>query len=162
MSEKTERLLAICGEIEEIGERLKGFAKEIKETTNKAFQPVIIGVEERKETGIPTLEQQLDGATPKIRKAVLNVRDRIFKISPDIEERITKTMICYYSGGKGMAWFGLSGKKLKLHLRKGTYTDRYDKINPKGWGGYPVLSLKEDELDIEYLINLLKQAHEKE
>jgi len=131
-------------------------------TISKAPQSAIRGVEERKEVEIPTLEEQLDRAAPKIREAFLNIRDRIFQIGQDIEEKITGKMICYYSGGKGMAWFDLSGKRLELHLRKGTYADQYDKINPKGWGGYPVLRLREDELDIEYLIDLLRQAYEKE
>jgi len=131
-------------------------------TISKAPQSAMRGIEERKEVEIPTLEEQLDRAAPKIREAFLNIRDRIFQIGQDIEEKITGKMICYYSGGKGMAWFDLSGKRLKLHLRKGTYADQYNKINPKGWGGYPVLRLREDELDIKYLIDLLRQAYEKE
>jgi len=131
-------------------------------TISKVLQPAIINIKERKEAEIPTLEEQLDRATPKIKETFLNIRDHIFQISQDIEEKVTRTMICYYSGGKGMAWFEFSGKRLKLHLRKGTYTDQYNKIKPEGWGGYPELSLKENELNIEYLIDILRQAYEKE
>jgi hypothetical protein len=131
-------------------------------TLSKVPQPTIRGVEERKEVEIPTLEEQLDRAAPKIREAFLDIRGRIFQIGQDIEEKITGKMICYYSGGKGMAWFDLGGKRLELHLRKGIYADKHNKIKPEGWGGYPVLRLRENELDIEYLIDLLRQAYDKE
>jgi len=66
----------------------------------------------------------------------------------------------YYSGGKGMAWFDLSGKRLRIHLRKGKYSDKKKKLR-EGWGGYPHLTLKEDEIDINYLTDLLSQAYQK-
>lgn len=111
----------------------------------------------------PTIEQHLAKTAPKIRQVFLNIREEIFQIGQDIVEKTTKKMICYYSGGKGLAWFDFSGKRLRLHLRKGTYSDKYGKLKP-GFGGYPALTLREDELDvehIEYLKDLIRQGYEK-
>lgn len=114
--------------------------------------------------GPPTIEEHLAKTAPKIRQAFLNIREEIFQIGEDIEEKTTKTMICYYNGGKGLAWFNFSGKRLRLHLRKGTYSDKYGKLKP-GFGDCPSLTLRQDELDvehIEYLKDLIRQAYEKQ
>jgi hypothetical protein len=113
------------------------------------------------EVALPTLEEQLERTIPSIRNSFSVLRDKIFGFGDDIEEKLTSKMICYYSGGKGMAWFGLSGRRLKIHLRKGIYSDKKNKLNPSGWGGYPEISVREDEIDIDYLTDLLLQAYQK-
>lgn len=115
-------------------------------------------IKTKQETPPPTIEELLNRASPAIKEAFLTLRDKIFRFGDDVEEITTSTMICYYSGGKGMAWFEC-GKRLKIHLRKGEYQDKKNKLNP-GWGGYPEISVKEDEIDIDYLADLLLQAYQ--
>ena len=52
--------------------------------------------------------------------------------------------------------------KLRIHLRKGKYKDRYKKIKPEGWGGYPELLVKDSEIDsnlVRYIKGLIWQAY---
>lgn len=67
-------------------------------------------------------------------------------------------MVTFISNGKGMVWFSPLVTKIKIHLRKGEYTDKYNKIK-KGWGGYPLLSVSSDDMDIDYLKDLFFQAY---
>jgi hypothetical protein len=117
---------------------------------------------EEGEAGVAlTLEQRLEKTSDKIRSAFLSLRDNIFNLGDDIVEKLTNTMVCYYSGGKGMAWFNLESKgALTIHLRKGNYNDKNNKITPDGWGGYPYIRLRENEIDINYLKDILIQAYQ--
>jgi predicted transport protein len=110
----------------------------------------------------PTVEQILGKVTPAIKNNFLILRERILKLN-NVEEKTTAKFINYYSNGKGMAWFYFpSGKRLELHLRKGKYSDTKRKINyTTGWGSYPVITLKEKEINIDYLFDLLSQAYHK-
>ena len=51
---------------------------------------------------------------------------------------------------------------LRVHFRKeGKYHDKYNRLVPEGWGGYPEITFKEHELDEEclnYVKSLIKEA----
>lgn len=110
---------------------------------------------------IAPLDQKLAKLPAKIKETFLTIRHSIFQLGKDIEEKLLPWMICYFRGGEGIAWFDIREKKITLYLRKGEYLDKYDKTRER-WNGYPVVILKEEELDIEhieYLIDLLRQAY---
>jgi predicted transport protein len=110
---------------------------------------------------IAPLDQQLDRLPAQVKETFLTIRNRIFQLGKDVEERLAPGMICYFRGGEGMAWIDLGGKRIRIHLRKGEYLDKYGKIE-NGLAGYPVLSLREDELDIEhieYVMDLIRQVY---
>lgn len=67
-------------------------------------------------------------------------------------------MVAFISEGRGMVWIHPLVTKLKIYLRKGKYTDKYKKIK-EGWGGYPLLSVSSDDMDLDYLKDLFKQAY---
>ncbi len=119
--------------------------------------------EEQEAQETVSMDMQVDSAKSKVKEAFLNIRDWLLKYDENIEEIHKKTMICYYSNGKGLVWVELpSGKGIKLHLRKGNYKE-VEKIKMNGWGGYPEITFKEDELsdsNIELIKNLIKQAHD--
>lgn len=110
-----------------------------------------------------TLESVMNRGSETIKEIVSSLRDFIFSISDDIEERVKSSMISYYSNGKGLVWVAPINKKLKLHLRKGKYNNDYDLIKFEGWGGYPELIIPEDKLNqelITYVKSLIKKAYE--
>lgn len=88
------------------------------------------------------------------------IREEIYQIDDSIEEKITKTMFGYYSGGKGLIWIQPSKNRLTIHLRKGNYRDIRKKIKPKGWGDYPEVVFSEQDVDIDYIRDLIQQAYE--
>ena len=114
------------------------------------------------EVKVYTLEKLLEVASPDVKEAFFTIKDEIDQIDGGIQEKIKKSMVCYYSGGKGLVWIEIKKKGLYFHLRKGKYKDELKKIEKDGWGGYPTLHLKENELDlahIKYLKNILNQAY---
>ena len=100
-----------------------------------------------KEIKIHTEDEFLKSKTinPKIVDLYLELKNEIFKIDESIDQKITKTMSCFYSGGKGMVWFDPWKHQLRVHLRKGKYPNKYKKLNPSGWGGYPEITVRENE-----------------
>ena len=104
----------------------------------------------------------LEGVSKKIKDAYYKIKEEIYQIDSGIDERIKKTMNCFYSDGKGLVWVAPKKKSIQFHLRKGKYSDKYGKIKPEGWGGYPELHLSEDDIDLSYLKDLFEQAFAKE
>ncbi len=137
-------------------------AKESVKTISKGGRAV---EKVSKEIRTYTEEELLEGKASVIKDAVFTLKEEILSIDPDIEEKITKTMICYYSGGKGLVWINPKKRSLKVHLRKGRYKDKFRRINPEGWGGYPMVTSTEDQLEdiqhMKYLKDLLRQAYNK-
>lgn len=89
-----------------------------------------------------------------------NIKEEIYQIDNSIYEKITKTMICFYSDGKGLIWINPQKNRIRIHLRKGIYRDKYNIIKKDGWGGYPELILQENDIDLTYLRDLFQQAYE--
>lgn len=99
-------------------------------------------------------------ASENIKDAYFKIKEEIYQLDSSIYEKITKTMVCFYSDGKGLVWVEPKKKSIKLYLRKGKYSDKYGKIKPEGWGGYPELTLSEDDMDFSYLKNIFRQAYD--
>ena len=119
------------------------------------------------------LEKLLNLATPRVKKAIEEIRKSIFLLGDDVQERFTSKMICYDTINKNntgrkiraLFWFNLAnGTFLRIHLRKnGNYPDLYNKIVPIGWGEYPELTFKEDELgseQLEYIKDLARRSYQ--
>ena len=113
-----------------------------------------------KEIRTYTEEELLNNCSDEIVEGFHNIREEIHQIDNNITEKIMKTMICYYSDGKGLAWVNPNPKNIRIHLRKGDYKDSLGIVKKEGWGGYPQLTMKEDEIDIRYLRNLFEQAYD--
>jgi hypothetical protein len=110
-----------------------------------------------------SLESVMDKGSDSIKKIILQLRDWIFNISDEIDERVKSSMISYYSNGKGLVWIAPSNKRFKLHLRKGEYNNDYKLIKFDGWGGYPELNISEDQFNNEieeYVKGLIMKAYE--
>lgn len=104
----------------------------------------------------------LENISENIKDAYYQIKEEVYQLDSGIEEKIMKTMSCFYSDGKGLVWINPRKKSIKLYLRKGKYSDKYGKIKPEGWGGYPELILPEDDINLTYLKDLFKQAFAKE
>ena len=112
------------------------------------------------EIKVYTVEKLLEGSSDAVRDAYFLLREEIYQVDGNAEERPAKTMIGYYSYGRGLLWIHPQKNRITIHLRKGTYTDKYGKLKYGGLGGYPVINLAENDFDIVYLRGLIKQAYE--
>lgn len=119
-------------------------------------------MEVNKEVSVYEEKEMLKTRKPSeaIQKLYFELKDELLKIDDSIDQRITKTMSCYYSGGKGLVWINPNKHILRIHLRKGEYPDTFKKLNPSGWGGYPEIGIKESELnDLNYIDYIKKLIH---
>jgi len=110
-----------------------------------------------------SLESVLNKGSNSIKEIVLKLRESIFNISDEIDERVKSSMVSYYSNGKGLIWIEPNNKRLKLHLRKGKYRNDYNLIKFDGWGGYPELNISENQLNNEieeYIKELIMNAYD--
>lgn len=108
-----------------------------------------------------TEDRMLEGIDEEIKEAYLTVKDIIYQINSDVEERIKKTMIGYRADGKGLVWIKPTKKSITLWLRKGRYNDQHGKIIPEGWGNYPELRLSAKEIDTLFIRELIEHANRK-
>lgn len=122
-----------------------------------------------------SLDILLNRTTPKIRNTILELRKFLLQLSNDVEEQCTKRMITYHTRNisitpkkgrrtKGLFWINLTkGSVLRVHLRKkGNYQDKFNRIVPEGWGEYPEITFKENEINnqcLEYLKSLISEAY---
>ncbi|MBI5308482.1 MAG: hypothetical protein HZB37_09185 [Planctomycetes bacterium] len=111
------------------------------------------------EVDVYTEERLLEGNDEDVRQAYWAIKDIIQQINPDVEFRVKKSMVCFYTDGRGLVWVRPESRKITLFLRKGLYDDRYEKIIPEGWGKYPELRLSAQDIDLLYVRNLLQQAN---
>ena len=119
-------------------------------------------IEVNREVSVYEEKEMLKNRKPSepIRKLYYELKDELLKIDDSIDQKITKTMSCYYSGGKGLVWINPNKHMLKIHLRKGEYPDTFKRLNPSGWGGYPEIGIKESELnDLNYIDYIKKLIH---
>jgi hypothetical protein len=110
-----------------------------------------------------TLESVMNKGSVSVKVIISQLREYIFSISDEIDERVKSSMISYYSNGKGLIWIAPTNKRFKLHLRKGVYSNEYNLIKFKGWGGYPELSIAEEQYNDEiekYIKGIIFQAYE--
>ena len=110
-----------------------------------------------------SLENVLDKGSDSVKEIILKLREWIFSISDEIDERVKSSMISYYCNGKGLIWIAPINKKFKLHLRKGNYNNEKSLIKFEGWGGYPELIITAEQYNNEieeYVKGIIKQAYE--
>jgi hypothetical protein len=109
-----------------------------------------------------SLDSVLEKGSDKIRAIILKLRDYIFEMSDEIDERVKSSMISYYSNNKGMIWIHPSSNRLIIHLRKGKYDNKYQLIKYDGWGGYPELHVGAEQFDDQtekYVKSIILQAY---
>ena len=104
-------------------------------------------------------EELLDGVEDETREAYMVIKEMVYQVNPDVEERIKKTMVCFYAGGKGLIWVKPTKKNITVWLRKGNYKDRDGKIIQNGWGNYPELHLASNEIDTIFIRKLIERAN---
>lgn len=101
----------------------------------------------------------LNGVADEIREAYMFIKQIVYHINPDVEEKIKKSMICYYAGGKGLIWVKPTKRNITIWLRKGDYKDRHGQKIKDGWGNYPELHLSANEIDTIFIRKLIEQAN---
>ncbi len=112
-----------------------------------------------KEIQVFTEGYLLENSSQDIIDAYNSIKEIIFEINNDVEEKIKKTMNCFYSDGKGLIWVSPSKNKIVLYLRKGNYEDKSGVTIPPGWGNYPELRLSADDIDLFFIKKLIEKAN---
>jgi len=107
-----------------------------------------------------TEEDLLRSSSSKIKTAFSSIKEVVYNLDGEIDEKVGKTMVNFTLDDRGLVFVRPQKKKIRLWLRKGKYKDKNDKLLPKGWGGYPFIYFSEDEFDIDYIKELIKQACE--
>ncbi|HAL44343.1 MAG TPA: hypothetical protein DCP47_00230 [Phycisphaerales bacterium] len=106
-----------------------------------------------------TEDNLLDEAEQEVRDAYKLIKNIVYQANPDVEEKIMKTMVCFYAGGKGLMWLQPNKKSVTIYLRKSKYIDKDGQAIPAGWGGYPALCLQTNEIDHVFIRKLIEQAN---
>jgi hypothetical protein len=112
-----------------------------------------------KEIKVFTEDAILNSVESEIREAYMMIKNIVYQVNSDVEEKIKKTMVCFYSGGKGLVWIKPTKKSITLWLRKGKYRDRNGKVVTEGWGNYPEIHLSASEIDSVFIKKLIQQAN---
>ncbi|MFH2067177.1 MAG: DUF5655 domain-containing protein [Pseudomonadota bacterium] len=112
-----------------------------------------------KEILVFTEEHLLKNSSQDIINAYTSIKEIIYEINNDVEEKIKKTMNCFYADGKGLVWVSPLKNKIVLFLRKGDYKDKSGITIPIGWGNYPELRLTVDDIDLFFIKKLIKKAN---
>jgi len=112
-----------------------------------------------KEIQVFTEEFLLENSSQDIIDAYYSIKKMIYEINNDVEEKVKKTMNCFYADGKGLIWVAPLKNKIILYLRKGDYLDKTDSIIPPGWGNYPEIRLPSDEIDLFFIRKLIEKAN---
>jgi hypothetical protein len=112
-----------------------------------------------KEIQVFTEEQLLESSSQKVIDAYYVIKETVYKINSDVEEKIKKTMNCFYADGKGLVWVSPLKNKIVLFLRKGDYVDKTGVEIPLGWGHYPEIRLSADDIDFFFIEKLIKKAN---
>ncbi|MDP3097966.1 MAG: hypothetical protein Q8M86_08475, partial [Syntrophales bacterium] len=104
-------------------------------------------------------DELLNGVENEIREAYMLIKQVAYQVNPDVEERIKKTMMGFYTGGKGLMWLKPTKRNITVLLRKGDYKDRNGQIIKGGLGNYPALHLAASEIDTVFIRKLIEQAN---
>jgi len=114
----------------------------------------------RTEIKVFTEDAILNGVENETREAYMMIKNIIYQVNSDVEERVKKSMVCFYAGGKGLIWVKPTKKSITIWLRKGNYKDRNGRMIPEGWGNYPELHLAAREIDSIFIKKLIEQAND--
>jgi hypothetical protein len=112
-----------------------------------------------KEIKVFTEEYLLENSSKDIADTYYAIKEMICEINNDVEEKIKKTMNCFYTDGKGLIWVAPLKNKIILYLRKGDYTDKSGSLIPPGWGKYPEIRLSSDDIDLFFIKKLIEKAN---
>lgn len=104
-------------------------------------------------------DEILNGVENEIRDAYMVIKQLVYQVNPDVEERIKKSMVCFYTEGKGLLWVKPTKRNITIWLRKGNYKDRNGQTIRDGWGNYPELHLAASEIDTVFIRKLIEQAN---
>jgi hypothetical protein len=106
-----------------------------------------------------TEDTLLNEAEQEVRDVYMLIKNIVYQVNPDVEEKVMKVMGCFYTGGKGLVWLQPTKKGIKIYLRKSKYIDKNGQVIPPGYGGYPALSLQTNEIDPIFIRKLIDQAN---
>lgn len=95
----------------------------------------------------------------EVREAYMTIKNIVYQVNSDVEERVKKSMVCFYTGGKGLVWVKPTKKSITIWLRKAKYINRNGQIIPEGWGDYPELHLSAGDIDPVFIRKLIEQAN---
>jgi hypothetical protein len=112
-----------------------------------------------KEIQVFTEDYLLENSSQDIIDAYYSIKEMVYVINNDVEEKIKKTMNCFYTDGKGLVWVSPLKNKIVLYLRKGHYKDKSGVIIPPGWGNYPELRLSGGDIDLFFIKKLIEKAN---
>jgi hypothetical protein len=135
---KSQRAAASLGSITKTSKAIKNVSAEIK---------------------VFSEDEILNGIADETREAYMLIKQLVYQVNPDVEEKIKKSMICYYAGGRGLIWVKPTKRNITVWLRKGDYKDRYGQTVRDGWGNYPELHLSANEIDTVFIRKLIEQAN---
>ena len=106
-----------------------------------------------------TEDTLLNKAEKEVREAYILIKNIVYQVNPDVEEKAMKSMMCFYTGGRGLVWVKPTKKGIKIWLRKAKYIDKSGQVIPAGWGKYPELYLHTSEVDPVFIRKLIDQAN---
>ena len=106
-----------------------------------------------------TEDTLLNEAEKEVREAYMLIKDIVYQVNPDVEEKVKKSMVCFYTRGRGLIWVKPTKKGIKIWLRKAKYIDKSGQVIPAGWGNYPELYLQTSEVDPVFIRKLINQAN---
>ena len=106
-----------------------------------------------------TEDTLLNDAEKEVREAYMLIKNIVYQVNPDVEEKAKKSMVCFYTGGKGLVWVQPTKKGIRMWLRKAKYIDKTGRVIPEGWGNYPELYLQTSEVDPVFIRKLIDQAN---
>jgi len=136
---RSQRPTASLGSISRVGKAIEKVRTEIKVFTEDAI---------------------LNDIENETREAYMMIKNIIYQVNSDVEERVKKSMVCFYAGGKGLIWVKPTKRRITIWLRKGKYKGKDGKIIPAGWGKYPELHLAASEIDYIFIRKLIEQAND--
>lgn len=95
----------------------------------------------------------------EVKEVYMLIKNIVYQVNPDVEEKVKKTMVGFYTGGRGLVWVKPTKKGITIWLRKAKYLDKNDRVIPEGLGEYPELSFKISEIDPVFIRKLIEQAN---
>ncbi|MEA1928871.1 MAG: hypothetical protein U9N73_11760, partial [Candidatus Auribacterota bacterium] len=85
-------------------------------------------------------------------------KEIVYQVNSKAEERVRKSMIGYYTNGKGLLWVAPHKNNISLFLRKGQYKNINGQLILRGWGNYPTLKILPKEIDLRFIRKLIVKA----
>lgn len=100
----------------------------------------------------------LENFSEDIKWAYKAIKEIVYQVNSKAEERVRKSMIGYYTNGKGLLWVAPHKNNISLFLRKGQYKNINGQLILRGWGNYPTLKILPKEIDLRFIRKLIVKA----